>query len=519
MSYLCVPITSSDLPSIQADLAAAQSSGADMVELRLDYMQDIEPAKLAEHCNMPVIWTLRHASQGGKWHGSSSQHLEILQQLTRHCSSVQYIDLEYRIWQADQALPKGITELIDQLSHTGKQVKLILSHHDFKAMPNDLPKLADQIAREPAADIVKVVGFANHICDNFVVLDLLANTTKPTIALAMGPAGQISRILAPKLGAFLTFASLAADKQSAPGQLTAGQMINTYRWKAIGPQTRILGVIGSPVAHSLSPAIHNAALAQCGIDAVYLPFLVDGGRQQFSDFLDGLLARPWLGFTGTSVTIPHKANALQFLQAKSATVQGLAEKIGAINTILVNPDRTLAGCNTDYQAILDSLAQVAALDRPALASMPAAVLGAGGVSRAIVAGLTDCNADVTIYNRTAAKAQALAQQFACKWRPWEDRLNLQAQLVINGTSIGMHPREDQSPLPSQCLSDGMVVFDTVYNPAQTKLLELAAQHNCRCIDGLTMFVAQAAGQFKLWTEKSPPRQLMRKVVLQALAQQ
>ena len=151
--------------------------------------------------------------------------------------------------------------------------------------------------------------------------------------------------------------------------------------------------------------------------------------------------------------------------------------------------------------------------------MSTAVLGAGGVSRAIVAGLTDCKADVTIYNRTASRAQALAQQFACKWRPWEDRLDLRAQLVINGTSIGMDPQPDQSPLPDQCLSDGMVVFDTVYNPVQTKLLQLAAQHNCRCIDGLTMFIAQAAGQFKLWTEKPPPSQLMRKVVLQALAQQ
>jgi len=517
MSHLCVSITSSDLASIRSDVQQAVFAGADMVEMRLDYMPQVPLDELPSLCTVPVIWTLRHASEGGKWQGASQQRLAILEPLCRNCSREQFIDLEYRIWRSDPDLREGIGNVLDELRSAGKSVKLILSFHDFQAMPARLPQLAAEMARDERADVIKLAGFANHICDNFAVFDLLHGAAKPTIALAMGPAGQISRVLAGKLGGFLTFASLGSAKASAPGQVTVYELVEMYRFSKLEPGTRVYGVIADPVAHSMSPAIHNAAFAEVGFDGVYLPMLVQGGYDQFEQFLDGLLQRPWLTFGGVSVTIPHKGNALRFLQCKSAKVDPLAARIGAVNTIVVEAGGQPAGYNTDYQAVLDSLSQAASLDGQALAGVPVAVLGAGGVSRSIVAALVRSGAEVTIYNRTEAKARALADEFGCKWRPWSQRDGLTARVVINGTSIGMWPKDRDCPLPASTLTPEMVVFDTVYNPVQTKLLEHARRRGCTCIDGLTMFVAQAAAQFRLWTQMPAPKDRMRQVVLQALA--
>jgi len=486
--------------------------------MRLDHMLDVSLEQLANRCSLPVIWTLRHVSEGGKWQGDSQQRLQILREVCQNCPQDQYIDLEYRIWQEDTTLREGVTQLIDQLRSADRQIKLILSFHDFKRMPADLAKTAALIGQVPQADIVKVVGFARHIRDNLVVFDLLHSAHGPTIALAMGPAGQISRILAGKFGGFLTFASLGDGKESAPGQMTVGELLNMYRVRRIGRATKVFGVIADPVAHSSSPAIHNAALDACTYDGVYLPMLVQGGYERFAEFLDGFLSRQWLDFAGASVTIPHKGNALRFLESQSAHVDLLAQKIGAVNTIVVSEDGQLAGYNTDYQAILDSLAQVGRLDRTRLTGMSVAVLGAGGVCRAVVAALTHCKARVTIYNRTAVKAEVLAGEFGCDWRPWQMRVEMKADVVINGTSIGMWPDCDDSPLPGRCLSAGMVVFDTVYNPVKTKLLQLAEQQQCTCIDGVTMFTTQAAAQFRSFTDLQPPLELMRDVVLKRLTE-
>jgi 3-dehydroquinate dehydratase/shikimate dehydrogenase len=230
-----------------------------------------------------------------------------------------------------------------------------------------------------------------------------------------------------------------------------------------------------------------------------------------------VLLRKWLNFGGFSVTIPHKENALNFVQTRGWRVEALAQKIGAANTLVVSKDDVLKAYNTDYSAALDSITSGLGITRAGLKELPVAIIGAGGVARAIVAGLSDTDAKIKIYNRTVERAQRLAAEFNCEFAPLDDLPNLDAKLVINCTSIGMHPNTDQTPLPEEYLKKDMVVFDTVYNPAQTLLLKQAKQAGAKTIDGLSMFINQALAQFKLFTSQDAAPDLMRKVSLKHLA--
>jgi len=232
--------------------------------------------------------------------------------------------------------------------------------------------------------------------------------------------------------------------------------------------------------------------------------------------VNGLRERKWLDVRGLSVTIPHKQNALRYVEAVGGDVEPLARKIGAVNTLTIDAGGQVSGHNTDYAAALDALTEAAGVGRGDLGDVPVSVVGAGGVSRAIVAGLTDVGARVTIYNRTFAKAEALAGQFACTARSLGELQRLDAKVVINCTSIGMHPRVGETPVPAGLLKKDMVVFDTVYNPLETRLLREARELGATVVDGVRMFVNQAAAQFSLFCGLDAPRDVMRRVVLSRL---
>ena len=245
------------------------------------------------------------------------------------------------------------------------------------------------------------------------------------------------------------------------------------------------------------------------------------------------------------MTIPHKENALKYVRANQGFIEPLAEKIGAVNTMVITKDWKLKAYNTDYTAALDSITSGLGITRGGLKEMPVAVVGAGGVARAIVAGLSDSGAKIKIYNRTVEKAQKLAAEFNCEFAPLDDLPNLNAKLVINCTSIGMKKTEDgkqetgdriqntehrkqktedqrpktshETPVPEEYLKKDMVVFDTVYNPAQTLLLKEAKQAGAETIDGLSMFVNQAAAQFKLFTGQDANPELMRETISNCLS--
>ncbi|OPX24279.1 MAG: shikimate dehydrogenase [Planctomycetales bacterium 4484_123] len=495
---LIAVLTQPRVDEMRSAMDAAAAAGADLAECRLDFLSEQldRPAlhRLLARRPLPVIVTCRPVRQGGRFAGPEDRRLELL--ATAAELGADYMDIEDDVPAGRR--PKG---------------KLILSHHDFTGRPADLENIWDRLAGSDAA-VAKMAFAAAGPEDAVDACRLLHQAHRPAIALAMGPAGLPSRILARKFGAFGTYASVQAGGESAPGQLTIAQMKQLYRWDAIGPATAVYGVIGCPVAHSMSPAIHNAAFDAAGIDALYLPLRVEPGGENFDRFITALRAAPWMDLRGLSVTIPHKQNALSAVGPEN--VDELARRIGAINTILIEPDGALRGWNTDYAAAIDALCNALGIARDGLAGRAVAIVGAGGVARAVVAALSHYGAAVTIYNRTVARGERLAREFAAKASGLDALAELDAEIVINCTSVGMHPNTDQSPVPAQALRRVKLVFDTVYNPIETRLLREAAAAGCRTVTGVDMFVNQAAAQFEIWTGQQAPRELMRRVVLQHL---
>jgi len=532
MCKLCVSTISETPEQMTADARMAVEMGASMVELRLDHLNRLDEETVrrvvAETKKLPVevIATCRITAEGGRYTGDETQRARLL--ATAAQAGADYIDVEYQAWASSRcrpALPSGAKTAANDSERRSHPTQLILSMHDFEKTPADLADRVENLARQPC-DVVKVACRAVEITDALAMLDALRRSARqrPTIALSMDEAGVITRVLAGKFGAFLTFTALARGRESAPGQVSLTEMRDLYRWETIGPDTAVYGVIGCPVAHSMSPAVLNAAFGAAGHDGVYLPLRVEPAYDDFAAFLDGCLARPWLQLRGCSVTIPHKQNLLRYVAQRGGRVEPLAERIGAANTLCIEPgrrddgsDSLLAAYNTDYRGAMDAL--LAGVGRPAssLRDAKIAVLGAGGAARAIVAGLRDAGAAVTLYNRTAAKAQALAEEFGCRAEPWERRSQLAAEIVINCTSIGMWPDTDATPLPDVRLPAGTVVFDTVYNPIETRLLQEARRQGCTTIDGVAMFVNQAAAQFTLWTGRPAPTEVMRQVVIDRLS--
>ena len=494
------PLTASTTAEMRAQMLAAARDGADAVELRLDYLairptrQDL--ADLLADAPLPTIATCRPTAEGGRFTGGECDRLAVLADAATLGAT--WVDVEAGVTPHYRPAPAG---------------KQILSRHDFKRCPPDLDEIVAGLDRDDAA--INKIAFASAGPEDALrAFDVIRTCRKPTIALAMGEAGVISRILAGKLGAFGTFAALDAATRSAPGQPTLDEFVGLYRAKSLTPETHVYGVIGCPVGHSMSPAIHNAAFAAAGMDACYVPLLIQPDEDDFRRFMDAVLARPWLDLRGLSVTIPHKEHALRYVGADRC--DPLAVKIGAVNTITVSSDGELAGDNTDYAGALDSLAGGMGITPQQLKGRRVAVIGAGGVARAIVAGLTHWGCDVTIHNRTVPRGEALAEEFGCRALPLSAAADADAEIVINCTSLGMHPKVDAAPL--ERIAPGVrVVFDTIYNPLETRLLAMARAAGCLAVSGLEMFVNQAAAQFETWTERPAPRDVMREVTISRLA--
>ncbi len=495
---LICPLTASSPAAMREDMTAAADRGANAVECRLDLLAriptDEQLRQLLADPPVEVIVTCRPTREGGRFEGDETERLRLLARAA---------DLGARAVDIEIDVPK---------KSRPTAAATILSHHDFQQVPADLESTLAKMDAS-AATVNKIAFAAAGPQDAMRALDLLRTCKKPTIALAMGEAGVISRILAKKFGAYGTFAALTAHAQSAPGQPTIEEFRSLYRWDSITPATAIYGVIGHPVGHSMSPAIHNAAFTAAGLDAVYVPLLIEPGADNFNRFMDALLARPWMDWRGLSVTIPHKENALAYVGAENS--DELAVKIGALNTITIGPAGGLRGDNTDYAAAIDALCIAMGISRKDLAGKNVAVLGAGGVARAVVAALVHYQAQVTIYNRTVSRGEKLAEEFGARAAGRDALDALEAEIVINCTSIGMHPNVDACALP-EIPPPVKVVFDTVYNPVKTQLLTQASAAGCKTVSGLEMFVNQAVAQFETWTDTKAPRQVMRQVVVTRL---
>ena len=552
MTYLTVPISATEIKEAISQISTAKKGGAEAVELRTDYLDRLEAGAVkkliskAKETGLPVIVTCRDKKEGGAKETSLKVRIDVLTSAIE--AGAEFVDFEYENFR----IPENQRKIKSALAKN-KKTRLILSAHNFKKRFDDIEKLYRDISGLYPAAIPKLVYTANHINDCFEAFDLLGSKKGDVIALCMGEAGEVSRIIAKKLGGLVTYATLNEKSATAAGQITIEKMKKIYHWERIDADTELYGIIGSPVGHSLSPLIHNSCFAEIKANKLYLPLLVNGGREQLSKFMENVLERPWLGFRGFSVTIPHKENALEFVKQKGGAVEPLAEKIGAVNTILIergasSAERrvdstmltTLKAYNTDYAGAMDAITAGMGIKREDLRDLKTAVIGAGGAARAIVAGLRDYGAEVKIYNRTVKRAEGIAKEFGCDWAGLEDLKNIDAKLVINCTSIGMKKTEyriqktedrrqktedrrqktedrrqeisHETPVHEKYLKKGMTVFDTVYNPAETLLLKQAKEVGAGTISGVDMFVNQAAEQFELFTDKTLKHELIRKII-------
>ena len=498
MGKICVTITEPD------QLTAA--AHADLVELRLDYLGADGWEQLAARTDKPVIVTYRRRDQGGARRMGDvpeAERLAVLARALTHQSTdrAAYVDVEHG---CEDALPAE------------RRAKLIISHHDFTGMPPDLSGLCGKLAIA-GADVVKVAVTPDDALDQLTVYRALRacrEIGQEAVIVGMGEFGQATRILGLREGAAWTYAAPTAQTAAAPGQLTVHELNAVYRARSISPATEVYAVIGDPIAHSLSPTLHNAAFAHLGLDAVYVPFRV---KNDPAGFVRAMREIPISGF---SVTIPHKQAVRAALDA--AGIDADARSIGAVNTIAAhNKNGRLAGSNSDQAGALAPLVQVLARQEQTLAGARVCVLGAGGAARAVVHGLVRAGADVTIANRTVSKAEALAQELGGRGVDLAETMAMAMSgedfaVLINTTPVGMHPDVEAMPVAPEALRPGMVVFDMVYNPLDTLLLRTARERGCRTLDGLAMFVAQGAAQFKLWTGRDAPVDVMRQACLERL---
>jgi 3-dehydroquinate dehydratase/shikimate dehydrogenase len=498
MSMFATPITCAVIgrtrhKMMQAEIQEAARQGAKLIELRLDFLTKPDFKRLLQNRPCPMIATIRRQADGGRWTAPEERRMMLMRQAI--VAGFDFIDIE--------------SDLIQQIPRFGK-VQRIVSYHNLREVPENLEQIYQQMCQEDA-DIVKIAVTAQHASDNLRVMALLKNPPKPTIAFCMGDLGTCSRLLGLRWGMPFMYAAFNRERQIAPGILPYQDMQKIYRVESITPETKVFGVIGDPVSHSLSPLIHNAAFKHLGINAVYLPFRVPRG--ELAAFLKSFQEIPVQGY---SVTLPHKEGAAGNAQEKDETVTTM----GAANTLLA----TAAGfraLNTDAQAALDSLrAQlpIGADGQPAaLGSRNVLVLGAGGVARAIVHALHKENVNTTVTNRTVEKGQKLAEEVGCKFVEWSARHNVVCDTVINCTLVGMHPNLDETPIHHSFLRAGLMVFDTVYTPETTMLIREARARDCLTLTGVDMFVRQAGLQFEQFTGKPAPLELMTQLVRQALS--
>jgi 3-dehydroquinate dehydratase/shikimate dehydrogenase len=489
---VCVAITGTDASQIieKAEFLARDNT---FLEFRLDYLS--QPAQalpkikrfMEYHPHVTVIATCRRAANGGKFKGSLASQLEMLSKAA--AAGCQMVDVELQ--SAEKCRP-------EQLKNLRSKAAIVLSYHDFQGS-RKLDEALEKMTAHPA-DYYKVVGTATTLYDNVEMMRLLEKHSdrRSLVGLCMGEQGIISRVLGVRAGSAFTFAAVSADEKTAPGQVTARDLRSTYRIDQVDPATRVYGVVGDPVAHSLSPAIMNAALRRENVNGVYLAL----HAKTLKDLLACMRDIP---IHGLSVTMPYKESIVQYLD----NTDPHTAKTGACNTVVRAQDGRLYGFNTDLAGVVRPLEQ-----RMTLAGAKILVLGAGGAARAAVFGLKERGAEVYILNRSAAPAQKLARQAKARVMKRADLKKMSFDVIVNSTPVGMG-NSTESPLTEKEIQ-ARYVFDMVYDPIETRLLKLAKERGADPIPGLEMFVHQAARQFEIWTGKPAPWDEMARVLMLAL---
>jgi 3-dehydroquinate dehydratase / shikimate dehydrogenase len=533
---LCIPITGSNLSQAAAQIGRAILEG-DILELRLDLFEPYtleELKQLRQQITTPLIFTLRKVSQGGGEKRDERARLDHLLQLA-HLSPT-YLDLEYD-------LP---VEFVETLYRRFPEIKLIISYHNFDETPSDLARISHTFSGQIAALPIKIASqvgedsvhatrprplerqdhraecascqrkcekcgleiivakmrkfpealykiacHANTTFDSLRMLHFIQENA-PVLGMCMGEKGEVSRILGPLVGACWTYAAL--DRQTAPGQLTSGELRSVYAHHKLTSTSTFYGLIGDPLVQSVSHLRHNFVLQALGIDAVYVKMVVKQG--ELAQFLT--LAKQ-IGCCGLSVTMPLKEAIIPFLDQCDVR----AQEIGAVNTLVVQNGR-LIGYNTDGRGALDAIEAKLKVDHTHMA-----VVGAGGAARAIIHEALLRGALVSVYNRTSDKAFKLAKMWGIEGGGLDRILKKEYDILVNTTP-------DPLPIPKEAIRPGSLVMDINNQAGVTPLLEAAAAKNCHLVFGHEMFINQAVEQYALWFQNSIDRQQVSKLFYHAV---
>jgi 3-dehydroquinate dehydratase / shikimate dehydrogenase len=489
---VCVAVTGSD-PVEMVEKAEALVRDNTFLEFRLDYLSRpvLALARIKQfteyHPHISTIATCRRVANGGKFRGSIASELDILTKAA--AAGCQLVDME---------LQSAARCKRAQLERLRTRAALILSYHDFRGTKK-LEETLEKMVALPA-DFYKIVTTATTLHDNVVMMKFLEKNSDrySLIGLCMGEQGFISRVLGVRAGSAFTFAAVSEDEKTAPGQVTAQELRSTYRIEQVDPATRVYAVAGDPVAHSLSPAIMNAALRRETVNGVYVAL----HAKTLKDLLSCIKEIP---IHGLSITMPYKEAIVSHLDNTDAHTT----KIGACNTVVRAQDGKLYGFNTDAAGVVRPLQQRISLEQAKIL-----VLGAGGAARAAVYGLKERGAEVYILNRTLGPAQKLARSARARLLKRTDLKKMAFDVIINATSVGMGNTKD-SPLNENEIK-ARYVFDMVYDPPETRLMKMAKAAGAEVIPGIEMFVQQAARQFEIWTGKPAPIDEMLLVVNRAL---
>jgi 3-dehydroquinate dehydratase/shikimate dehydrogenase len=491
---ICIALGFPDVETLLAHARDEYNAGERFFEFRLDYLPEPERGVaalrrfLARHSECVLLATCRRRQNQGRFTGSVEEQIRIL--MAAREAGARAVDVEI----------ESAENCVEKLPALRTGGQLLLSYHNFGGTPPRLEAVLNRMARIPA-DGYKIVTTARKPSDNARVLGLARSNPKvPMILLAMGEAGFPTRVLSTAQGGLYTYAAPNTAEGTASGQISARQLRSLYRVGKFSRDARMYGVIGDPVAHSISPHVHNRAFQARRLDAVYMPFLVNAGR--LKDFFALATKLPLAGF---SVTIPHKQKIMRYLDQ----VDPVARRIGAVNTVWRKAGKW-RGTNTDAPGVTVPLEK-----HLRLAKSSVLVVGNGGAARSAAFALAAAGAKLAITGRNPDRVRALAA--ACGGEPLS-REQAEAgnfDALVHATPLGMTPQADRCFFNDRI--PARLVLDMVYTPMETVLLRKAKEQRAEVIFGLEMFLEQAARQFEIWTGESAPRAVMERAATEALS--
>jgi len=505
-------------PTLERALAVMARVGAvaDGIELRLDAL-GVRPAEdltsgLASAIgatSKPLILTYRPREEGGYADASLPERVRfwshVIAEAERHADARARLlyDLEVDVAEAFCAAASG------GRARAVPWERVIVSQHRDAASPEAIEAMYARASALPAR-ILKLAIFAHDIGDSLAIFHLLERARREgraLVGIAMGTAGLLTRILGVAYGSAFTYGAAVAGREAAPGQIPVSDLRTLYRVAEIGRKTAVVGVIGHPIGHSLSPLVHNTGFRALGLDFVYVPLDVVALDRFMRDFVRPQTRRFSWPLRGLSVTIPHKVAAMEYLDE----VELLARHVGAVNTIVVEGDR-LRGHNTDVAGGTEPLAERIALDGARVA-----IVGTGGAARALAYGARARGARVLLFGRRPESVREWAGSIGAEAHALGELARAAFDVLINATPVGMAGYPEQEVIPDAALRHRPLVYDLVYNPLETPLLRRAKQMGCPVLSGVEMFLRQAAEQFRLWTGAEPPLDALRACVYTALS--